>query len=237
MKKLLSLLATTSILLSGAAMAGGNHTPAEANPDLSSVTPEGNSTSSGVLKKTNAGDWMVRLRALGVVPDESGTTSIGGKVSVDNAVIPELDITYFITNKIAAELVLGTAEHTVKANGTGAGDLNVTDTWILPPTLTIQYHPFDEGNFRPYVGAGLNYTIFYNEQVNTAAVGNARFDDAIGYALQAGVDYGISEHWALNFDVKKIFLETDLSLDRGAITARNVDLDPWLIGAGISYRF
>lgn len=233
MKKILFLAATSALLISPAAFAGGGHVPAVATPDLSAISKD-KPAASDVLKKTNAGDWMVRLRALGVIPDESGTTSIGGKVSVDDSVIPELDITYFITNKIAAELVLGTAEHTVKVKDLG---LNVTDTWLLPPTLTVQYHPFDEGNFRPYVGAGLNYTFFYDEQVNTTAVSHARFDDALGYALQAGVDYGISEHWALNLDVKKIFLQTDLSLDYGAITAKNVNLDPWLVGVGISYRF
>lgn len=86
-------------------------------------------------------DWLakerfiLRARALGVVPDESADVNVGGKLTVGNALVPEVDVSYFFTDHIAAELIAGTAQHTVKHNG---GDLG--DVWILPPTVTLQYH-------------------------------------------------------------------------------------------------
>ncbi len=91
--------------------------------------------------------------------------------------------------------------------------------------------------FSPYVGAGLNYTFFYDEDPAAgSAVTSIDYENSVGYALRAGVDYAVSDNWYVNFDVKKIFLSTDVSMNGGAITA-DVDLDPWLVGAGVGYRF
>ncbi|MDX5494491.1 MAG: outer membrane beta-barrel protein, partial [Alphaproteobacteria bacterium] len=88
----------------------------------------------------------------------------------------------------------------------------------------------------PYVGAGLNYTFFYNEDAPGGAVTSIDYENSFGWALQAGVDYAVADRWYVNFDVKKIFLSTDVSINGGAINA-DVDLDPWLIGVGVGYRF
>ena len=104
-----------------------------------------------------------------------------------------------------------------------------------PPTLTMQYHFTPDSSFSPYLGAGLNYSMFYNEN---AATGFSNLDvkGGVGYALQAGADYWINENWGLNLDVKKIYLNIDAKLNDGAVRA-DVDLDPWVVGAGVSYRF
>ena len=117
--------------------------------------------------------------------------------------------------------------------GTNTG-VDLGDVWVLPPTLNLQYHFNPEGKFRPYAGAGLGYIFYYGE--DSGAVNNIKYDDGISYSLQVGADFEIDEHWAFNMDVKKLYHNTDVSINGGAITA-DVDLDPWVIGTGLSYRF
>ena len=91
--------------------------------------------------------------------------------------------------------------------------------------------------FSPYVGAGLNYTFFYDESPAAGSpVTSIDYENSVGYALQAGIDYAVADQWYLNVDVKKIFLSTDVSMNGGAIRA-DVDLDPWVVGFGVGYRF
>lgn len=184
--------------------------------------------------------WMIRGRALIVLPDEdlTGSNSAalnGADVSIDDSVVPELDITYFFTKNIAAELILGTTPHDVKAKRTALGDLDLGKTWLLPPTLTLQYHFAPEGKIRPYIGAGVNYTIFYGQDGEKAPVNKVEYDNGFGWALQAGVDIPLDDHWALNVDVKQIFLSTTATVN-GAIKA-DVDINPLLVGFGVGYRF
>ena len=105
-------------------------------------------------------NWQFRLRAIGVLPDDSSTVNIGGDASVGDALVPEFDISYFFTDHVAAELILATAQHQLDYTG----NLNLGETMILPPTLTLQYHFTPEKAFSPYVGAGLNYSLFYGEK-------------------------------------------------------------------------
>lgn len=175
--------------------------------------------------------FQLRVRALGVVPDESSSVNIGGNVKVGNSLTPEVDLTYYFTPKIAVEAIAATAKHSL--SHTAAGDLG--DTWILPPTVTLQYHFTPEDNFSPYLGAGLNYSIFHHENA-AQGFGDLNIDPGFGVAAQAGFDYWLNKNWGVNFDVKKLWLNVDASLNNGAVKA-DVDLDPWLIGAGISYRF
>ena len=99
-----------------------------------------------------AGNWMLRARALGVVPNESGHVSNGDSVSIDNSVVPELDVSYFFTSNVSAELIAAVTPHNVKtSSGIDAGS-----SWLLPPTLTLQYHFTQVDSIKPYVGAGVN---------------------------------------------------------------------------------
>ncbi len=175
-------------------------------------------------------NWQIRARAISVSPDASGHTTPGDlKADVDAGYMPELDITYFFTENFSAELILSSTKHDVSA-----GNVDLGSVWVLPPTLTAQYHFRNSTPFKPYVGAGINYTIFYGE--NDPAGMKVKYDNGFGYALQAGVDYMLDEHWMLNLDVKKIYLDTDVSVNNGAITA-DVDLNPWVFGVGVGYRF
>ena len=174
--------------------------------------------------------FQVRLRGIDVLPDEDADVNIGGELKAENAFVPEVDLTYFFTPHIAAELIAATSKHDIKYEGSALGD-----AWILPPTLTLQYHFTPDNKFSPYLGAGVNYSIFYAED---AATGFHDLDigNGVGFALQAGSDYWINDHWGVNLDVKKLWLNIDASVNTGAVTA-DIDLDPWIIGAGVSYRF
>ncbi len=225
---------TIRLSVCAALLAGTALTPAQA-ADLPSAK-----TAPLAPIMTQWSPWMIRGRALFVIPQESaklklgGAPIVGGDVNISNSVVPELDISYFFTQNIAVELVLGVTPHNVKGAGTLAG-ARIGSAWLLPPTLMLQYHFTGLGAFKPYVGAGVNYTVFFNEK---AKGGFTSFDlkDSFGLALQVGVDYMIDKHWGINFDVKKIFLEPKVKVNNGLISGK-VKIDPWLIGTGITYRF
>ncbi len=182
--------------------------------------------------------WMIRARLLSVVPDDDSSTitTIGGKAEVDDSISGDVDFSYFFTDRIAAELTLAVTEHDVEAVNTSVGDVDLGDVKLLPPTLTLQYHFLPDGKIRPYVGAGVNYTVFFDDDPGDAT--GIDYDNAFGLALQAGVDIEISDHWAVNFDVKKIWLNTDVSVRAlGTTVKTDVDIDPWLLGVGLAYRF
>ncbi len=171
--------------------------------------------------------WMVGVRALYVSPNAS--SSISG-LDVDSAWWAELDITYFFTKNVAVELIAAANKHTVTLDGADLGSVGV-----LPPTLTLQYHFTDLGAWKPYVGAGVNYTYFYD---NDLANDTLRIKDSSwGAALQAGVDYQVAKDWYLNLDVKYVWMNTDVYVSATGAKLGSLDIDPWIIGLGLRYRF
>lgn len=194
----------------------------------------------------DAGDILVRLRGIAVVPQVSGsTTPFAGDAEITASGFPELDATYFFTPNIAAELIASVAPHQAKWTGGTAlglgGDVSLGSFWILPPTLTLQYHFMPKSRWSPYIGAGINYTFFFavNNGNNNAIVQSVSYSNNVGAALQVGIDYAIDDRWSLNFDVKKLFLTTDVKVGTpvGVIRADGLRVDPWIIGLGVGYRF
>lgn len=189
------------------------------------------------------GDWLFRLRAITVQPDESADiTPIGGDADIDTSVVPELDITYFFTDKIAAELILGVTPHDVSAVGTSLGDVDLGDVTLLPPTLTLQYHFNPDGQIRPYAGVGVNYTLFFDESLpSNTVLDSIDYDPSFGLALQVGADYALNETWFLNVDLKKVWINTEVTVDGttnlGAVVNADVDIDPWIFGVGIGFKY
>ena len=177
-----------------------------------------------------AGDLVVGLGVIGVVPANGGNvTGIGGT--------PQVDVSYFLLPNVALNLIAATSEHDLSVRGSALGDVKLGHVWALPPTLTVQYHPFPAARFSPYAGLGVNYTFFYGYGgEKTAPVTRVRVDGAPGFAMVAGVDYEVAPNWLVNFDVKKILLRPDASVNSGLVRA-NVTLDPWIIGAAVRYRF
>ncbi len=183
--------------------------------------------------------WQVRVRATSILPDEGASIRpIAGSVDVGEAIVPELDISYFFTDHIATELVLLISNHDVDAKLAGVGKVDLGEVNLLPPTLLLQYHFRPHQTFRPYAGAGVNYTVFWNENAPGGAVTGIDYDNSVGYALQAGFDYGLDKHWMLNVDVKRYWLDTDVNVSSalGPLSA-DVDLDPWTLSLGVGYRF
>lgn len=191
----------------------------------------------GMFAPDESTGWMIRARALGVIPNEGGKTTIGGKPKIDNSLVPEIDISYFFNESTAVELILGTTPHDASVKGSALGNVDIGDVWLLPPTLLLQHHFVSDSKFKPYIGAGVNYTFFYNADTpNSGVVTDIDYDDGFGVALQAGVDYHYKDNWYLNLDVKRLWLDTDVSINDGAVKAK-VDIDPWLVGIGIGYRY
>jgi len=185
----------------------------------------------------SAGDIMVRGRAIAVVPHTGGDVSvIGGDPDATTEVVPELDFTYFITDNIALELIAATTRHDVKVKNSALGTVDLGKVSVLPPTLTLQYHFLPKSDFSPYVGIGINYTLFYNADAPGGAVTSIDYDNSVGPAFQVGFDYRIAPNWYLNLDVKKLLINTDVKVNGGAIRG-DADLDPWIIGLGVGYKF
>ncbi|NOT16368.1 MAG: OmpW family protein [Methylotenera sp.] len=217
-------------------------------------------TFAPMLAQAEAGDWVVRARAVNISPDEDsrlGKTvnknvarvmSPGAELSVDSNTIPELDISYYITKNIAAELILALgSKHDVSIKGeAGAVVPNqlLGSVDALPPTLTAQWHFNPDQTIDPYVGAGVNYTVMLDRNLNLRkgplAGSKIKIDsDSWGYALQAGVDINLKDGWLINADVKYVTIDTDVKLKVGGKWTKidSLDIDPWVIGFGIGKKF
>lgn len=180
-----------------------------------------------------ASPFQVRVRAVKLSPadksDPVGGTGAADRISVASKTIPDIDISYFITPNIAAELVLTVPQkHDVYLDGGKIGSFK-----HLPPTLTLQYHFAPNTGFNPYVGAGINYTLIHGVDLLGGKGGLEH--NSIGLALQAGFDIKLDDKWSLNFDIKKIQIRSDVSLSGAKIS--NVKVDPTLVGVGLGYRF
>ena len=186
---------------------------------------------AGAAQAQDTGNWLVRARALHL--DSANKDSTGLNLSVNNKTFPEVDITYFFSPSFAAELVLTYPQkHDLRSNGGKIGTLK-----HLPPTLLAQYHFTGLGGFRPYVGAGLNYTRFSDVKFDPAVVAALQPSikkSSTGLALQVGVDVPMGG-WLFNVDVKKVRLETDVFA--GATKAGTFKVDPVLFSVGLGKRF
>ena len=186
-----------------------------------------------------AGKWQVSARLTTVAPDENGPiltsadAATGLAVAVNDDTVPTLGFTYFFTDHVAVEAILGTSRHEIRAQG-GTTDVPVHETWVLPPVVTAQYHFNPKGKVSPYIGAGVNFMNWYNGKDKngfTVALRNSG-----GTAVQAGVDVALRGNWALNIDYKKVFYKTDARINGGALKSEVV-LDPAVTSLGLAYRF
>jgi len=183
------------------------------------------------------GPWMVRIRAVDIRPvDESSDPLriIGtDTVQVEDKWIPEVDISYFFTKNIAAELILTYPQkHDVQVAGVG----KLGSFKHLPPTLTVQYHFAPDATLRPYVGAGINYTRISDVKLAVGPTQVKLEKDSVGAALQIGFDYKIGANSYLNFDIKKVYIESDVTLV-GVGKISKAKLDPILVGIGWGFKF
>lgn len=181
--------------------------------------------STSALAQIKDGSWLVRARAVSLQSANSDSTGLA--LSVNDKVIPEVDISYFYTKNLAVELILTVPQK----HDLSAGAAQIGSVTHLPPTLLLQYH-FDAGSFKPYVGAGVNYTVFTESSL---PAGVSIDHSSVGGALQFGVDIPLSGNMYLNFDVKKAYIQTDVAA--GGAKAGTFKVDPLLVGMGIGWRF
>jgi outer membrane protein len=181
--------------------------------------------------------WMVRVRAVDVLYQNGQSGAVQDlNVKAKNQWIPEFDVSYFFTKNIAAELVL-TWPQQVNITA-GQGNTNVGKITALPPSLLAQYHFTDLGAFKPYVGAGINYTIFGNRQ-NFPALGNSVQVEpsSVGFVGQVGMDYMLDKNWGLNVDVKYATMATNIQAVSGGANLGKLTLNPWMPAVGVTYKF
>ncbi len=184
-------------------------------------------TSGAAFAQQAESPWLVRVRAVHL--DSANKDSTGLGLSVNNKTIPEVDISYFFNKNVAAELILTVPQkHDLSSSVLGG---RIGSLKHLPPSLLLQYH-FDAPGFKPYVGAGVNYTRFSNVNL-PAGVDIDR--NSWGGALQVGVDVPLSKNLYLNFDVKKVYIKTDVFA--GGAKAGTFKVDPVLVGVGLGWRF
>lgn len=184
--------------------------------------------------------WMLRVRAVDLL-FQNGQSGGNGTVQAlnikaQNQWIPEFDISYFFTKNIAAELVL-TYPQQVNITA-GSGNTNVGKVTALPPSLLAQYHFTDLGAFKPYVGLGVNYTIFGNRQ-NFPALGNSVTvnQSSLGVVGQIGMDYMFDKNWGMNVDLKYATMSTDVKTVAGGTNLGTLTLNPWMPAVGVTYKF
>lgn len=170
--------------------------------------------------------WQIRVRSVHLDSVNKDTSPLG--LSINNKTFGEVDFTYFFNKNVAAELVLTTPQkQRVYSNGSEIGSFK-----HLPPTLMLQYHFTDVQGFKPYVGAGINYTRFSGESL---PAGVSLDSHSWGSAWQAGFDIPLDKNWSINFDVKKVYIRTDVFADGSSLGRLRVD--PLLYGVGIGYRY
>lgn len=198
----------------------------------------GTASAQDAPRGKRAGDMVVGLGAIGVLPTNGGHVGvIGGSPTASNSASPQLDFSYFVTPNISLNLIAATTRHDVSVSRSALGNVQLGHVWALPPTLTVQYHPLPQARVSPYVGFGLNVTWFYGEGGRlTAPVNRVRVDPSFGIAPNIGVDYEITPNWLVNFDAKWILMQPDVSVNSGFIRAR-ADINPFVVGASVRYRF
>ncbi len=178
--------------------------------------------------------WMVRVRATDLNWENGQSTATinasGLNVNAKDKTIPELDITYFFTKNIAAELVLTYPQRVdVRSHSTSLGTVTA-----LPPTLLAQYHFTQFGPLKPYVGAGVNYTRFGSRNLGSADQYSVE-KSSLGYAAQIGADYMLTKNWGINLDVKYLQIKTDVI--SGGASVGTLDLSPIATSVGVTYKF
>ena len=186
-----------------------------------------------------ANPWSVRLRAtyLQTVDHSDAFTALGinfakDAISVNDKLIPEIDIDYAFSDTFYGEVVL-TIPQTQDVTLAGVGKLGTFKH--LPPCFLFGYRFNPTGAFRPYVGAGFNYTLIWDNNLSVAGVPLHLDHHSIGFAAQAGVDWNLVNNWSLNVDLKRAMIRSDVYAGSSRLTT--AQLDPWLYAVGLRYDF
>lgn len=204
------------------------------------------------------GKWQIKVLGTAVLPDGSigkvknDTAGLvaGGLVtntSASDNVVPTVAIEYFVRPNLSIETICCvTGHHVTVSGGTLTGTVAVDNVQAIPATFTLKYHlPLGHG-IKPYLGVGPSLYIMINDRPSAAVRGlgvtRTKMSSDIGVALQAGVDVALNKHYGLSLDAKKYWVNTTAtfyapSLPGGIALQTEHKLDPWLLSAGVTYRF
>lgn len=198
------------------------------------------------------GKLQVKVFATAVLPDgkitDVRTDNIGlpagAQTKASNSVVPTIAIEYFLSPNLSIETICCVTPHDVNGSGSLSGAKLVNDAVILPATVTAKYHIANGSGIKPYVGAGVTRFFIFNEGVGTTAralgATDVNLKDDFGFALQAGADIKINdEGMGFSLDAKRYFVDTTAVFRAGNVTALESrhKLDPWVLSAGLTYRF
>lgn len=186
------------------------------------------------------GDWLVRFGVGHVAPNDSsgdfsGAPGVGA--AVGSSTRPTLNMTYMLTDHWGVDVLAAWPfEHSISAKGALNGKVGTTKQ--LPPTIGLQYHFMPKNSVRPYVGVGVNYTHFWDEDLNAtgkAVLGSLELEDSVGIAGQLGVDMDLNKDWFVNADLRYMDLNTKGKTSN--VGTVKVEIDPWVFIVGIGTRF
>lgn len=184
-----------------------------------------------------AGNIVGHVSILGVIPQDFASAASLGKawhVNVSAGISPEVDGSYFLTPSWAVEVIAATTRHNVSVVA-GGTHVKVGSTWVLPPTISLQYHLPQLGVVRPYAGLGATVAFFYDSHA-APGITKAGYSTAVGPTVEAGFDVPLAGNWLANLDVKQMFLVTGARVDNGAVRALT-ELSPTVVGVGVGYVF
>lgn len=200
-----------------------------------------------------AGDIQLKVLATAVLPDGKLTDVVndgiglpaGSQTAADDNYVPTIAAEYFVSSNFSLETICCVTQHDVDGRGALAGAGLVSNANIIPATLTAKYHFGEAGGIRPYVGAGPTYFIFIDEKPGATAralgATSQRLNDHFGVALQAGVDIPVNDSgMSVSLDAKRYFLRTTARWFNAAgteVLQTRHRLDPWVLSAGIAFRF
>lgn len=238
---------TFRTVAAAALLAGTAFTPALAQEAPGYVDPSHYNIINGPTGY-EAGNILVHLSVIGVLPEDlnshvnvQGGGNIG-HVRASDGVSPELDASYFITKNLSIQLIAATSRHTISATGSGPlanGWHTLGSAWVIPPTLTAQWHFPQIGIIRPYIGAGITVAFFYGVSPNHTLLGESDslgLRTAVGPTADVGFDVPLQGNWSANVDVKQMFLPVSARILHGGIRA-NDGLNPLVVGFGVGYKF
>ena len=177
------------------------------------------------------GDWVARIGVGSVNPkSDNGTLAGTLDLEIDSDVKPTLAVSYFLTDHIAAQVLAAWPfDHDYNLNGANSGSLR-----HLPPTVTFQYHFNPTGPVNFYIGAGVNYTFVYDEDIAIPGA-NLDLDNSFGLAAELGMEYFLNDNWSLGAQLWWVDIDSDAQLDGADIGTANVD--PIVFGIDLAYKF
>lgn len=180
----------------------------------------------------NDGVFMVKGRFVNVIPvEKQDRIDAGGNSTIGKSLTPEVALSYFLTPNVAAELSLSASKHTIKAENNSLRLENKASTWIVPPSLILQYHFTGSSFVKPYLGAGITYTMFHNDRG-----GQTHHKSHSTLALQAGLDIPIVKNLYASIDVKKMLPRRAGHISSDTAFAE-IKMSPWIVGAGLGVSF